>query len=83
VFDTFSGEQNMAKRTAGAVENALKRFPAMPDDALIDIPTGIALSNRSRASIYRHFKDGDLTLVKVGNSTRIKVGEMRRLIRAA
>ncbi|MBK7417417.1 MAG: helix-turn-helix domain-containing protein [Dechloromonas sp.] len=46
-------------------------------------PLPCAISYRSRASIYRHFKSGELNPVKVGNSTRIKVGELRRLIGAS
>lgn len=60
----------------------LSQFDTAPDAMLLDIPTACAISSRSRASIYRHFKSGDLNPVKVGNSTRIKVGELRLLIGA-
>lgn len=63
--------------------DAVKQFDTAPDAMLLDIPTACAISSRSRASIYRHFKSGDLNMVKVGNSTRIKVGELRRLIGAS
>lgn len=62
--------------------DAVRQFDTAPDAMLLDIPTACAISSRSRASIYRHFKTGDLSQVKVGNSTRIKVGELRRLIGA-
>ncbi len=63
--------------------DAVSRFDTAPDAMLLDIPTACTISSRSRASIYRHFKSGDLNPVKVGNSTRIKVGELRRLIGAS
>ncbi len=64
------------------IYDAVSQFDAAPDAMLLDIPTACAITSRSRASIYRHFTAGDLTPVKVGNSTRIKVGDLRRLIGA-
>lgn len=66
-----------------AIFDVFSCFDQAPDSALVNIPVACAISHRSRASIYRHFKSGDLTPVKVGNSTRIKVGELRRLIGAS
>jgi hypothetical protein len=63
--------------------DAVRQFDTAPDAMLLDIPTACAISSRSRASIYRHFKAGDLNPVKVGNSTRIKVSDLRRLIGAS
>lgn len=65
------------------VSAAVQQFDRAPDSMLVGINDAGTISGRSRASIYRHFKSGDLTPVKVGNSTRIKVGELRRLIGAA
>ena len=62
--------------------NAVEQFDTAPDAMLLDIPTACVIAGRSRASIYRHFKAGDLKVIKVGKSTRIKVGELRRLIGA-
>lgn len=69
----------MKQQTASAV---VQQFDTFPDSALIDIAAAGAIAGRSRASIYRHFKAGEITLVKVGHSTRIRVGELRRLIGA-
>lgn len=63
--------------------DAITQFDAAPDSMLVDIPTAGVIACRARASFYRDFKAGRLTLVKVGNSTRIKVGELRRLIGAS
>ena len=60
--------------------NAVLQFDSCPDSMLVDIPVACTLTSRSRASIYRHFNAGDLTPVKVGSSTRIRVGELRRLL---
>ena len=62
--------------------DAIRQFDAAPDSMLLDISTAGTIACRARASIYRDFKAGRLTPVKVGNSTRIKVGELRRLIGA-
>lgn len=62
---------------------AVQQFDTYPDSALLSIDDACAITGRCRASIYRHFKAGDLTLVKIRNSTRIRVGELRRLIGAA
>ena len=65
-----------------AIFDVFRNFNDAPDAMLIDIGTAGAIAGRSRASLYRHFKAGELTLVKVGNSTRIRVGDLRRLIGA-
>lgn len=61
---------------------AVRQFDTAPDSSLLTIADAVTIARRSRASFYRHFKSGELTLVKVGNSTRIRVGELRRLIGA-
>ena len=65
------------------IPEVVSQFDRMPDQAVVDLNNASAISGRSRASIYRHFKAGELTLVKVGNSTRVRVGDLRRLIGAA
>lgn len=49
-----------------------------PDSMLLDISTAGIIARRARASFYRDFKAGRLTLIKVGTGTRIKVGDLRR-----
>jgi hypothetical protein len=66
-----------------AVFDVYRHFDQVADSMLVDISTACTITKRSRASIYRHFKSGDLNMVKVGNSTRIKVGDLRRLIGAS
>ncbi len=65
------------------IPEVVAQFDRMPDQAVVDLNNARAISGRSRASLYRHFKAGELTLVKVGNSTRVRVGDLRRLIGAA
>lgn len=62
---------------------AVCQFDTLSPSVLVTLAEASAVSGRSRASLYRHFKAGELTLVKVGSSTRIRVGELRRLIGAA
>lgn len=62
---------------------AVQQFDALPDSAAVDLEIANLISGRSRASLYRHFKAGELSLIKVGNSTRVRVGELRKLIGVA
>ncbi|MBS4097963.1 MAG: helix-turn-helix domain-containing protein [Sulfuricella sp.] len=59
---------------------AVQQFDNFPNSALVSLADAGTITGRSRASLYRHFKAGELTLVKVGCSSRIRVGELRRLI---
>ena len=70
----------MAQKT---LPDAVQQFDNSPDGAVTSIATTCAVTELSRATIYRLFKSGKLTMVKVGNSTRINVGELRRLIGGA
>lgn len=63
--------------------DAIEQFDSAPDSMLLDIPTAGVIACRARASFYRDFKAGRLTPVKVGNSTRIRVGDLRHLIGAS
>lgn len=62
--------------------DVVRQFDDAPASMLVSVGTAVVISSRSRASIYRHFRDGELELVKVGNSTRLRVGDLRRLIGA-
>ena len=55
-------------------------FPKLPDEAVVSLRVGSATSTRSRATLYRDNKAGKLPFVKVGNSTCIKVGDLRKYI---
>ena len=60
--------------------SVLHYFDDAPDSMLISINAACTIAARSRASIYRHIKAGDLSIVKVGHSSRIRVGNLRQLI---
>jgi len=62
---------------------AVCQFDTLSPSVLLTIVDACAVSGRSRASIYRHFKAGELSQIKVGNSTRVRVGDLRKLIGAA
>ena len=70
----------MAQVTAPTV---VQQFDSLPGSALIDINAAIIISGRSRPSINRHFLANELTRVKIGSSTKIRVSELRRLIGVA
>ena len=63
-----------------AIFNAVTQFDSAPDSMLLDITAASTIATRSRASIYRHFRAGELTPVKIGHSTRIRAGDLRHLI---
>lgn len=65
---------------ANAVSPAVQNFDLLPNQALLSMTDTSAISGRSRASLYRHFTAGELTPVKVGGSTRIRVSELRSLM---
>lgn len=62
---------------------AVRQFDDLPDTALTSIANAGLILDRSRASIYRHIDAGELTIVRVGKSTRLSVGEVRKLARGA
>lgn len=66
------------------VDRALETFPFLPDAALIEIRVVSALLGRSKASIWRDVEWGRLAPpVKVGGSTRWRVGDVRAALAAA
>lgn len=69
--------------TTPSITPPVQQFELLPNSALVSLGDAGTIAGRSRASLYRHFKAGELTLIKVGNSTRVRVGELRRLIGAA
>lgn len=71
---------NSPKNQSADTPAAVSQFDTYPNSALVSLATGGAVLDRSRASLYRDFKAGRLTPIKVGNSTRIKVGELRALM---
>ena len=52
-------------------------FDKLPAPALVSLTAGGVISSRSRATLYRDNKAGKLPFVKVGNSTKIKVSDLR------
>ena len=66
------------------VDRALETFPFLPDEALIDIRAVCALRARSGASTWRDVARGHLARpVKVGGSTRWRVGDVRAALAGA
>ena len=63
--------------------NALQDFDAAPDSALLTLAQAGKIAQRSRASLYRDGASGKISFVKVGGSTRVRVGDLREMIGAA
>jgi len=62
----------------------VEQFDRLADSVLLTLNDVTAvLGGRSRASIYRDSKAGKLPLIKIGRSTRIRVGDLRAFISAA
>lgn len=63
-----------------ALSQAVLNFDSYPDSALMSINDSGTIARRSRASIYRDHDAGFLPFVKIGRSTRIRAGDLRRYI---
>lgn len=61
---------------------AVRNFDDAPESMLVDLHAAGIIASRSRVSLYRDARAGRIQLVKVGRSTRIRVGDLRRLIGA-
>lgn len=62
---------------------AVQGFDTLPDNALLTLNDASLICQRSRATLYRDAKNGALALLKVGFTTRIRAGELRRFIGGA
>lgn len=60
--------------------DAVRNFDDAPGSMLVPMNVAEVVLARSRASIYRHVRRGDLPLVKIGCSSRFRVADLRRLI---
>lgn len=65
------------------VKAIFEQFEHAPNSALVSLSSSSIIAARSRASLYRDNKVGLLPFVKVGSSTRVRVGDLRKLIGAA
>jgi hypothetical protein len=59
---------------------AVLHFDSMPATACVTINEGVQISHRSRASLYRDHDAGLLPFAKLGKSTRIRVGDLRKYL---
>lgn len=71
----------MAMRTEVPV--VARELDQLADSVLVSLNDATVIAHRSIASLYRDEKAGRLKFKKVGGSTRISVGDLRRLIGAA
>lgn len=59
---------------------AVQQLDSLPDSAALSIRNAGVILDASRSTIYRLFKSNALTPLKIGGSTRIRVGDLRRLL---
>jgi predicted DNA-binding transcriptional regulator AlpA len=79
-----SRREERAKKIKLRVNRVLETFHFLPDVALIDIRTVCVLRGRSMASTWRDVASGQLAApVKVGCSTRWRVGDVRAALAGA
>jgi hypothetical protein len=71
---------SLSKPVSASISAAISQFDQYPDSALVSLETGGTILDRSRASLYRDEKVGRLTFIKIGKSTRLRVGEIRALM---
>jgi len=67
---------------AGSVPDALRHFPALPDDSRVAFPVVEGVLGQSNATIHRRMKtDPDFPKpIRDGRCTRFRVGDIRRYL---
>lgn len=55
-------------------------FDHAPNQSLISVKMVCQLTGLSRSSIYRHIRNGQLSLIKLGGVSRIQAAELRRFM---
>ena len=78
-LDSKGGQ--LSPRIRLRVSRALEAFPYLPDEALIEVRAVSHLLGRCPASVWRDVTAGRLAQpVKIGSSTRWRVGDVRRVL---
>lgn len=70
---TVSMEVNLNKQETYQVE----ALDHLPDSALVSVRAASAVSGKSPSTVWRRIRDGKLSVVRDGQTTRIKVGSLR------
>ena len=76
----FSIGITKAESHAATLPPAVLHFDSMPATACVTINEVATITSRSRASIYRDHDAGLLPFLKLGKSTRIRVGDLRKYL---
>ena len=63
-----------------SLSRAIQNFDELPDTALASLNDAAILAGRSRSTLYRDSKSGLIEFIKVGSSTKIRIGQLRRYI---
>jgi len=83
LYQLNEGKQvRVVDKTELRLQQALARFSSQPNDGLVDVRVVAALLGRSTASVWRDAANGRLSKpIKVGGSTRWRVGDVRAALR--
>ncbi len=58
----------------------IEGFDKSPDAALLSLCACTYIASRSRATLYRDHQAGKLPFVKVGNATKVRIGDLRKYL---
>jgi len=69
-----------ANSKTGSLSQAVINFDLLPDSANVGIRDASIVAGRAKPTLYRDAAKGLIQFIKIGHSTRIRVGELRRYL---
>lgn len=66
-----------------SLSQTVKNFDQLPDGANVGLNDASILTGRAKPTLYRDAAKGLIKFIKVGHSTRIRVGDLRRYLNGA
>jgi len=69
-----------ANSKSGSLSQAVINFDLLPDSANVGIKDASIVAGRAKPTLYRDAAKGLIQFIKIGHSTRIRVGELRRYL---
>ena len=58
----------------------IEMLDGLPESATTSLKVCAIVSTRSRATLFRDNKAGKLPFVKVGNATKVRIGDLRKYL---
>jgi hypothetical protein len=69
-----------ANSKSESLSQAVINFDLLPDSANVGIKDASIVAGRAKPTLYRDAAKGLIQFIKIGHSTRIRVGELRRYL---